>query len=123
MATLLLSGYLRAKRLEKARVLLERLGEAIACDLTAASVERYWRDPALFRFVATVDLGQLSFRDAYFEVPARFASLSGRWSMTVPYSPTEGSSWDFEADTARTSIAGVESVCFHVRADARPPDR
>ncbi|GAB5548186.1 MAG: hypothetical protein SangKO_079460 [Sandaracinaceae bacterium] len=122
MVTLTLSGFLRAKKPETARSLLQRIEKLTAIDLTTASLEQVRKGPDLFRFFVSVEIGSLSFRDAYFEIPARLAPISGRWSMTAPHPGAPTDRWDFEASTDRTSIAGVESLSFAVTSTRDAPE-
>lgn len=113
-ATALVHGFLRAKREENARNLLRKLSSRLGLDLSEASVERYYKDPAQFRFAAEVTLGDLSLREAYFEVPRRLGGIaSGKLSITPPVDSDPD--WDFDVDVSRTSIAGVETLALSVR--------
>ena len=113
-----ISGFVRANKPNNAETVLQRLSSAIGYDLSACSCEPYWKDSALFSFGGDIELDEMSFRDAYVDVPARFSAVSGRWSMTLPRPGVdEAPSWDFEAGCHRTSISGVESLSFSVRRE------
>lgn len=113
MPEVLVSGYLHTRSEGAARRILDRLGRACGLDLRAASLTPRPGQPGEVQFLLTVPWAETTARDAWFVLPARFASVVGRWSTPGPPVETDGR-WDFALTSERTSLSGL--ICLTVEA-------
>ncbi|MEC7525212.1 MAG: hypothetical protein VYE22_35345 [Myxococcota bacterium] len=113
MPEVLISGYLHTRSESAARRILDRLGRACGLDLRAASLTPRPGQPGEVGFLLTVPWAETTARGAWFDLPARFASVVGRWSTPGPPVETEGR-WDFALTSERTSLPGL--ICLTVEA-------
>lgn len=121
MASILFTGYLLSKHERSARRILSRLSESTGFDFSGATVERYWKDKSLHRFLSRQDLGDIQYRDAYFDIPAQLSPICGRWYMTVPL-VGEGETWSFMGSAMQSPIPGVHSIDYEVTSGRREPE-
>ena len=76
MPEVLVSGYLHTSAESAARRILDRLGRASGLDLRAATLTPRPGQPGELRFLLTVPWAETTARDAWFDLPARFASAA-----------------------------------------------
>ena len=78
---LTITGLLKAKNPKNAEKLLRTFGKAISLDFSIFDYEPYLNDQSTYRFHCQIELEEQNLKDAYFEIPFRFANVYDRWNM------------------------------------------
>ncbi|HEY5313167.1 MAG TPA: hypothetical protein VIK18_11635 [Pirellulales bacterium] len=104
---------------QKCRKLIEKFESAIGMALKDATIERYWKDKALFKVHALSRLDIQSNKDGFFTVMTKAGQLFRTWIIKPP---SEEWPWQFGATSQAASgrIPGIDSVFFEAEVANDP---
>jgi hypothetical protein len=110
--------FLRARTEKACTKILGWFRKATGWELTVTERERYWRDPALYRVLATGSLEARDVASAVFEVLQRCHRAAAHWSVTGPIQYAAGA-WQFGGYTVKPgiSVVGLEMAEFILRSE------
>lgn len=96
---------------QKCRRIIEAAENAIGQRFSEISIERYWKDPSLFKVDAKCCVEAATVRDAFYSIITTANGLAHRWIVN---GPTEGHVWEFSgsADKGSIRVQGIESADF-----------
>ncbi len=109
------SGYLKAKRLEKAKEAMNRIEKALGHKITVDKCERYWKDSSLFWVTFSCELDTNEISNAIFQVLQLNGKIADRWSVSRPDQVDENR-WLFSGAASNSNkIAAIELIEFRLQ--------